>query len=133
MMRKTWSIAVVCGLAGLFGLGAVSLRAQQEPPKAEGEMSPRKAMREKLIALRTEVEMLQLECDATKGALLELLKEFTKADMVRVYPSGRTTLNKEELDTSVEQKKKDFATKLKSLNGKKLDLEDLEKRYNQIR
>jgi hypothetical protein len=61
------------GLVMLFGVGAVALtRAQQ--PNADEPVSPRKALRDRLIKLRTEVEILKLEHDADKADLAEELK-----------------------------------------------------------
>jgi hypothetical protein len=73
MTRRFRSIAMMGGLVMLFGLGAVALtRAQQ--PDADEPVSPRKALRDRLIKLRTEVEILKLEHDADKADLAEELK-----------------------------------------------------------
>jgi hypothetical protein len=73
MTRRFRSIAMMGGLVMLFGVGAVALtRAQQ--PNADEPVSPRKALRDRLIKLRTEVEILKLEHDADKADLAEELK-----------------------------------------------------------
>ena len=71
-MTRARSIAVACGLAGLLGLGAAAVsRGQQAELKGDAKVSPRKALRDRVVTLRAEVEVLQLEHDADRADLLD--------------------------------------------------------------
>ncbi len=206
-MTKTRSVLMACGLTGVLGLGALTIgRAQQAEPKVEKDVSGKQALRERLITLRTEVEILQIEHDADRADLIEsvtnlrtylrripsdderfgrakLLKEMAdeyreksdeeKRSWLRMFSRmassqpelakknlGLTALDEESLAKlltpeglekamkkekaedaadetrlrqTIDQKRKNFAHQTRELNEKKLDLEDLEKRYSQIR
>ena len=133
-MRKTGSIAVVFGLAALLGLGAVSSPARQDEPKAKEEVSAKKALRERVIALRTEVELLQIEHDADRIDLVETLAEHRTLLRKGLQDETKELAAVERrLRKSIDMKKIDFTRRSRELNEKKLDLEDVEKRYSQTR
>jgi hypothetical protein len=72
-------ITASLGLTGLLLLTVVaSSRAQSPPNEPDKPATPRAALRERLVELRTRVEVLQLEHDADKEDLLTTLKTVRK-------------------------------------------------------
>jgi hypothetical protein len=68
--------ALTCGLAAVLALAAPTARAQ--PPGGGEEKSARQKLRDRLIDLRAEVEVLQLEHDADRADLRASLKTVRK-------------------------------------------------------
>jgi hypothetical protein len=88
-MTKTRSVLMACGLAGVLGLGALAIgRAQQAEPKGETGVSPRKTLRDRVVTLRTEIDLLQLECDGIRAALLKTLEGVEQGDILGIDVSS---------------------------------------------
>jgi hypothetical protein len=65
----------------LLGVGAVSLsRGQQTGDKAAAPARARRELRERVLTLRTEIDLLQLDLEADRAALVELLQQTRKAE-----------------------------------------------------
>lgn len=89
MMMKSLSVAVACGLAGLLVWGVVGIgRAQQAEPRVIGGVSPNNALRERLITLKTDVDALQLDCDAIRAGLLKTLEGVEQGDILGIDVSA---------------------------------------------
>jgi hypothetical protein len=165
-MTKIGSVAVACGLAGLIALGAVTIgRAQQAEPKGEAGVSPKKTLRDRVVKLRTEIDLQQLEFDAARSYLLDRMKAaqgvgepnhigtavngvreqaFLAAAMgdeeaAKSFEQGKDAIEKlakkrsDEFRAHYDRKLDQFARLASALNEKKLDLEEAENRYRQIR
>jgi hypothetical protein len=176
-MTKTRSILMACGLAGVLGLGALAIgRAQQAEPKGEPRVSARKTLRDRVVALRTEVDSLQLDCDAIRAGLLKTMEGVEQGEILGIDVSallgsaklelGGITGNAESLKemsdlmkamnaenkedalgamkkafgkqkadfrASLDRKKQEYVRKLRAMHEKKLDLEESENRYREVR
>jgi hypothetical protein len=148
------------GIMFVLGVGAVSLsRAQQAGDKAATPGRARSELRERVLTLRTEVDLLQLEIDADRAELLDSLKEMRQAakpgnddlmmQMMAVQLSLREDAEalkkmsemseggmkkllakaKGDLSKDVDRRKKEFAMRTRFLNEKKLELEETEAKY----
>jgi hypothetical protein len=74
-MTRFRSVAVACGLVATIGLGLVALTRAQPPGDGERPAaSPRQKLRERLVGLRTEVELLKVEHEADRADLAKSLK-----------------------------------------------------------
>lgn len=160
------------------GVVAGTIVVAQNPPLGDvPEAAGRKALRERVIALRVEVELLQIDHDADRAGLLDLMKGQRKGDPIGLGQNGleglammefdailgdeesldsmkevTEALQKEDagmdglksaqkalkkfarkraesLQVRIDRAKKDFARQAAALEGKKLDLADLEARY----
>jgi hypothetical protein len=88
-MKTPRTIGLGLGLILLFGVGAATFsNAQQPRGKPEHRTPIRAELRERILQLRTEVDLLQLECDATRACLFEWLRDQGKADLMGIDMSA---------------------------------------------
>jgi hypothetical protein len=161
-MTTTRSIAMACGLAGLLGLGAVAVsRGQQAEPTGEAKVSPRKALRDQVVKLRAEVDLRQLEFDVVRSCLFDEMKNSQRGstdkrpqslqegvslaaimgnkEAEEALRNGEAAVEKlsdqwsDEQRSQLDRKKRDFARLAAEFNEKKLDLEEAEIRYREVR
>jgi hypothetical protein len=128
----TWfrSVAAAVGLVVTIGLGAVALTRAQPPDKGERPAaSPRQKLRERLVQLRTEVEVLRLERDAGRAEILDAMKQQRELR----WTKGVTEAQADSISKFIAEKKATFAQVVKELNEKQLDLDDAERRYAETR
>src|SRR5262249_13098566 len=119
----TWfrSVAAAVGLVVTIGLGAVALTRAQPPDKGERPgASPRQKLRERLVQLRTEVEVLRLERDAGRAEILDAMKQQRELR----WTKGVTEAQADSISKFIVEKKATFAQVVKELNEKQLDLDD---------
>jgi len=65
----------------VLGVGAATLsRAQQTGDKAVTPARARSNLRERVVALRTEIDLLQLDFEADRATLVDSLKEMRKVE-----------------------------------------------------
>jgi len=145
----------------LLGVGAVTLtRAQQTGDKAVTPIQAKSELRERVLTLRTGIDLLQLEVDADRETLLEWFKETGKADLLGIdygaklqtemseliekeagekKAKARELLKKtvaeekDKLNKTIEHMKKEFAKKARLLNEKKLELAETEAKYAAVK
>jgi hypothetical protein len=151
-MRISRLIGLAIGMVCLVGVGLASFsRGQQTKDIPGGPGHSKGEVRERLLQLRTEVEVLQLECDANRATLLAWLMGSETADLTgtdldahlknmrdmsayftRSSEEGKSEepQNKREpVKAVLKQKKNDFAATVRRLNEKKLDLAEAERDY----
>ena len=88
-MRRVRTNGLVFGLTMMVGVGAVTLsRAQQAGEWTTPRASTRGEAQELVLRLRTEVDLLQLEYDATRECLLGWLRDQGKADLLGIDVSA---------------------------------------------
>jgi len=86
-MTTARTIGLGCCLIILFSVGAAALsQAQQTTAKSAPQALTRNELRERVLKLRTEVDLLQLEFDGTRGFLVEVLGEAEKAKVSSLSP-----------------------------------------------
>jgi tryptophan 2,3-dioxygenase len=153
-MSRVRSMTLTCGLVAVLALGAVTLTRAQ-PPGQDPEPSAQQKLRGRIIDLRTEVEVLQLEHDAMRAALLKALQELEEADLsagslgeisdrmsqrnadtpqerLQAHQKNART-QRTEFRAAVAKKRQEFERKCRALSEKHLDLEDAERRYRATR
>ncbi|MGO9920626.1 MAG: hypothetical protein ACLQIB_38790 [Isosphaeraceae bacterium] len=82
-MRTARTMWIGIGLAILLGTGAVALsRAQQAGQKHVAAPMAKGELRERVLKLRTEVDVLQLEHDAARATLVDWLRDEGKAELM---------------------------------------------------
>ncbi len=75
-MRIVRLIGVAIGIISLLGIGFASLsRAQQANDTTVASSQPRGELRERVLKLRTDVDLLQIEVDSVRATLMEVLKK----------------------------------------------------------
>jgi hypothetical protein len=73
------------GLAILLTTGVSTLSpAQQAGEKRSAALTPRRELRERLLNLRTEVDVMQLEYDSVRATLVEWMRDQGKAELMGV-------------------------------------------------
>lgn len=78
-MSRLRSVAAACGLAGLVALGGVALTRAQQPGANGGRAdSPAQRLRDRLVTIRTEVELMKLEHDADRDDLLATMRQLRR-------------------------------------------------------
>ncbi len=80
-LRALLVVSVVAGLS-LFGAGVLS--HAQKPGEDVQTVSPKQKLRERLVTLQAEVEVLRLERDAMRAGLLKLLTDMEQADIMGI-------------------------------------------------
>ena len=151
-MRIAQLVGLAIGIICVVGLGLLSFSRAQQTKETTGRPGHSKSeVRERLLQLRTEVEVLQLEYDANRAALLAWLtgsrdcrshrnrlgrpsekheRHFPYFTKSSEEGKGEEPQNKREpLATFLKQKKDEFATTVRRLNEKKLDLAEAERVY----
>jgi hypothetical protein len=164
MRMRVISVAVVLGL-GIVGI-ALAQQAGQQPKDQTNE---RMRLRDQVVKLRVEIELLELEHDAAKAEFLEIKKgirelesegaqkqlgEMALAQMMltggdqalgKLAKEGakgekeiqdfiESTLKEQIVKAKAERdsKRKDYASQAAVLAEKRLELAEVEKRYNEI-
>jgi hypothetical protein len=156
-MRTARTVGLGFGIVFLLGLGAVSFsRAQQAEDKAAGPARVRSELREQVLTLRTEIDLLQLEFDADRATLLQLLTEISTADLLGIDHAAKVQQEMSELiereagekkgeaqevfkklwakelgaqNKTIKRKKQEFAKKARLLNERKLELAEAEAKF----
>jgi hypothetical protein len=151
-MRIARLVGLAIGIICLVGLGLASFSRAQQTKETTGRPGHSKSeVRERLLQLRTDVEVLQLEYDANRATLLAWLTGSATADLtgtdldahlknmrdMSAYftrsseeSKGEEPQNKREpLKAVLKQKKDEFAATVRRLNEKKLDLAEAERVY----
>ena len=84
-MRIARKITLSLLLTLLFGVGAATWsRAQQAVDRPVSRGAKAADLRERVIALRTEVDVLQLEADGLRAALTDWCRDMAKADLMGI-------------------------------------------------
>jgi hypothetical protein len=87
-MKTARSVWVGFGLL-LFATGAVTIsRAQQAGEKRDSGLAGKRVSRERVLELRTEVDVLQMEYDAARVTLVEWLRDSGKAELMGIDMSS---------------------------------------------
>jgi Uma2 family endonuclease len=77
------------GLVLLVGVGAATLsRGQQAGEKSTTPATKRGELRERIVTLRTEIDLLQVECDAARGRLVEAIKQADEEERNFWFPAA---------------------------------------------
>jgi hypothetical protein len=75
------TVGLGLGIMFLLGVGAVSLsRAQQAGDKAVSPTQARSDLRERVLTLRIEIDLLQLDYDADRAPLVDWIKDLNQAE-----------------------------------------------------
>jgi hypothetical protein len=154
-------------VAFVLAFGIVGITAAQQPgDQSNRQNGDRAKLRAQVVKLRVEIDLLELDHDADKSDLLELIKGIRMSEsmspealqeaavaglFLRDQNAVGKLLEKEDekgmqrlLDESVkktavemkalrDRKRKDYAKQAAELAEKRLELEELEKRYNQAK
>jgi hypothetical protein len=150
-MRKRTGKLV--GLAIVLAGGVATFAQQEKVEVVKDQAKPHipymETLRKKIINLRAEVELLQLEHDADRSTLLDALKAVGQAEIMSgMFQPGSTLVGAAENDNLptlkivtdrkaleamqayIDRKKKAFLQQAMELNEKKIGLEYIEKRYS---
>jgi len=76
--------AVGVGLIVLLGIGASAFSWAQQTAEQAPASAPKTELRERVVKLRTEIEMLQMEFDGTKAALVKWMEGIGQADLLGI-------------------------------------------------
>src|SRR5947199_8047702 len=88
------SVAAALVLAGLTGLGAAALtRAQPPEPEKGQELSPRQKVRERVVRLRSELDLLKLEYAADRDDLSATMKQLRDLRRDGIHAARDTALS----------------------------------------
>jgi hypothetical protein len=164
MRMRVISVAVVLGL-GIVGI-ALAQQAGQQPKEQTKE---RMRLRDQVVKLRVEIELLELDHDAAKAEFLEIKKDIRELEsegaqkqlgemaLAQMMLTGgdqalgtlakkgakgekeiqdlvESTLKEQIVKAKAERdsKRKDYASQAAILAEKRLELAEVEKRYNEI-
>jgi len=165
MWMRIISVGVVLGL-GVMGIAL----AQQTGQQPKDQASQKAKLRDRVVKLRVEVELMELEHDATRADILDMTKDIRNSEsdspeQVQRIALGFLSLTEgealgklaqekeaekaaEQIDKVVqeahkktldeakalrERRKKAYAKQAEELAGKRLELADVEKNYNDAR
>jgi hypothetical protein len=96
-MRIARTIGLALGLTLLSGVWAVTFSRAQQPGEKSAPPAPTKAaLRDRVITLRTEVDLLQVEYDGARATLVEWIRDSGKADLMGIDVSALWSIMKME-------------------------------------
>jgi hypothetical protein len=88
-MKTARTIGLALGLTLLTGVWAATFsRAQHAGEKTAPPASTKAELRDRVIKLRTDVDLLQVECDGARATLVEWIRDFGKADLMGIDVSA---------------------------------------------
>ncbi len=126
-MTTPRTVALGLGVFLLLGLSFATLtRAQKTQDQSDHAAPAQTGARERLLKLRSELDVTQLEYDGVRAALMEVIRE---ADKTEITSDIDVFKEDKELKKRLDRKKQAFAKQARFLNQKKLELAEAEKQY----